>query len=116
MNNVDIAQICHEANRAYCMTLGDNSQPAWEDAPEWQKQSAMNGVNFHLDNPDASPEQSHENWLAEKSRDGWRYGQEKDVEKKAHPCFMPYFQLPVEQRRKDAIFAAIVRACIAIPE
>ena len=111
MNNVDIAQICHEANRAYCKTLGDDSQPAWEDAPDWQKQSIINGVNFHMDNPKSTPEQSHENWLAEKVKQGWRYGTEKDAEKKSHPCFMPYFQLPTEQRRKDAIFVAIVRAC-----
>jgi hypothetical protein len=35
-----VARVCHEANRAYCQTLGDNSQPAWDDAPEWQKDSA----------------------------------------------------------------------------
>lgn len=26
----------HEANRLLCVALGDNSQPAWTDAPEWQ--------------------------------------------------------------------------------
>lgn len=31
-----IARMAHEANRAYCQALGDDSQPAWEDAPEWQ--------------------------------------------------------------------------------
>ena len=32
------------ANRAYCQMIGDNSQSTWEDAPEWQKQSARKGV------------------------------------------------------------------------
>jgi hypothetical protein len=27
-----IARVAHEVNRAYCQALGDQSQPAWEDA------------------------------------------------------------------------------------
>ena len=60
MNNVFIAEVCHEANRAYCRTLGDFSQPAWVDAPEWQRNSAINGVNFHVDNPGSLPSASHD--------------------------------------------------------
>lgn len=103
-----IPRVAHEVNRAYCASLGDASQPAWEDAPEWQRQSAINGVLFHKANPEASPAASHESWLAEKERDGWRYGQVKDPEKKEHPCFLPYDQLPQEQRAKDYIFKAVV--------
>ena len=35
-----IARVCHEVNRAYCQALGDDSQPTWEEAPEWQRASA----------------------------------------------------------------------------
>lgn len=56
-NNVEmIAKICHEANRAYCQALGDNSQVPWGEAPDWQKQSAVKGVEFHLSNPEAPPQ------------------------------------------------------------
>lgn len=107
-----IARVCHEANRAYCATIGDNSQPAWEDAPDWQKQSAIVGVKFNLAalerGEDPTPEASHESWLAEKERDGWKYGPVKDAEKKEHPCFVPYEKLPFEQRLKDHIFGSIV--------
>jgi len=34
----------------------------------------------------------------------------KDPEKKQHPCFVPYDELPIQQRRKDALFVSIVRA------
>lgn len=105
-----IAKVCHEANRAYCAGLGDNSQPAWEEAPEWQRNSAINGVNHALTSPAAMPSDSHESWLAEKRAAGWRYGPVKDPEKKEHPCFVPYEQLPDEQKRKDALFLAVVRA------
>jgi hypothetical protein len=108
MKKEEIAKVCHETNRAYCETIGDNSQPKWEDAPEWQKQSAINGVKFHLNNPTAKPSDSHNSWLKEKEADGWKYGIIKDPEKKEHPCFVPYEQLPVEQQKKDALFIAVI--------
>ncbi len=104
----DIARLCHMANRAYCQRIGDNSQPDWEDAPDWQKNSAIDGVKFRLMNPLSTPEQSHENWLRDKERDGWKYGPVKDPAKKEHPCFVPYSMLPEDQRAKDHIFVAVV--------
>jgi hypothetical protein len=106
----EIAQVCHEANRAYCATLGDHSQVPWADAPQWQKDSAVTGVQFCLANPDAPASANHDSWLAEKERTGWRYGPVKDAEAKTHPCFVPYEALPFDQRRKDALFKAIVGA------
>lgn len=108
MQKLLIAQLAHQVNKAYCHSIGDNSQLDWEQAPEWQKQSAINGVQFHLDNPDATPESSHENWLKEKTEQGWEYGEVKDVEKKLHPCFLPYDELPQTQRSKDYIFKSII--------
>ncbi len=107
---IDIAAVCHQANKAYCETIGDLSQPRWADAPQWQKDSAVAGVQFCLANPDAPPSANHESWLEEKRRTGWRYGEVKDAEAKTHPCFVPYDDLPVAQRRKDALFKAIVGA------
>lgn len=112
MNIKEIARLCHEVNRAYCEALGDNSQKPWEDAPDWQRQSAMHGVIFHQDNPNAGPSASHESWLKEKEASGWKYGPVKDESKREHPCFVPYDQLPAEQRAKDYIFKAICRTCL----
>jgi hypothetical protein len=104
------ARAAHEANRAYCAALGDTSQPPWEQAPEWQRSSAINGVFGVLNNN--TPEQSHESWLAEKAANGWKYGPVKDPDKKEHPCFVPYAELPPEQRAKDSIFVTVVRAMV----
>ena len=109
-DNTSIAIVCHDANRAYCATIGDDSQVAWADAPDWQKDSAIKGVSFCLDNPDAPASANHESWLEVKRADGWTYGPVKDAEKKEHPCFIPYEGLPVEQQKKDALFKAIVAA------
>lgn len=107
-----IARVCHEVNRAYCASLGDTSQASWEDAPEWQRKSAITGVEFTLANPNAKPSNSHESWLAEKERDGWKLGPVKDPIAKEHPCFVPYEQLPAEQKAKDYLFQAVVRALV----
>lgn len=108
MTPEQIAKVAHEVNRAYCLALGDTSQVAWEDAPQWQRDSAINGVNFHLANPTAGPDHSHNEWLKEKQEAGWKYGPVKDAEKKEHPCFVPYEELPVEQQAKDYLFRAVV--------
>jgi RyR domain len=113
MNTADVARVCHEANRAYCQTLGDTSQVPWDEAPDWQRTSAENGVKFKIANPESTPENSHENWLREKETDGWKYGEVKDAEAKTHPCFVAYGDLPVEQRVKDAIFQGIVSAFLS---
>lgn len=105
-----IAQVAHELNRAYCQAIGDNTQPSWEDAPQWQKDSAITGVQFHLVNPDATPENSHESWLKQKTEDGWKYGPVKNPETKEHPCFVPYSELPAEQRAKDYIFRQTIHS------
>lgn len=102
------ARAAHEANRAYCLALGDTSQLPWDDAPEWQRSSARKGVESVL--VGNGPEQVHESWLQEKRVNGWRYGPVKDPERREHPCFVPYADLPEAQKRKDHIFVAVVRA------
>jgi RyR domain len=103
-----IAKICHQANKAYCESIGDNSQLDWEQAPEWQRQSAINGVKFNLENRESPASASHDNWLKEKFNEGWIYGIKKDVDKKEHPCCVPYEELPEEQKTKDLLFKNIV--------
>lgn len=103
----DVARLAHNVNKAYCESIGDMSQVAWEDAPEWQKKSARDGVMFHINN-NVTPEQSHENWMKARLEDGWVYGEVKDQEKKTHPCLVPYAELPPAQRTKDYLFKGVV--------
>lgn len=103
------AATAHEANRAYCQSIGDNSLVPWVDTPEEIRRSARDGVRFVWDGT-KTPEQSHENWLKFKEADGWHYGPTKDPLRKTHPAFLPYKELPEEQRIKDHIFRSVVLA------
>ena len=111
---VAIAKVCHEANRAWSDHLGDEPQPKWEDATDWQRSSTIHGVEFHWSalkyGAQTSPRQSHVNWLKEMEALGWKYGPVKDPEKREHPCFVPWEELPEAQRVKDYLFLSIVEA------
>ncbi len=105
------AHAAHEVIRAYCRTLGDHSQEGWDDAPDWQRRSARDGVLLVItDNP--TPEQTHANWSRHKIADGWKLGPVKDAEKKEHPCLVPYAELPAEQQIKDALFTMTVKGML----
>jgi hypothetical protein len=105
-----IAKTCHEANRVWCQANGDFTQKHWSDAEQWQRDSAIMGVKFRLENPNAKHDAQHKAWMEDKINNGWAYGDVKDTIKKTHPCLVPYELLPVFQQKKDALFCAIVDA------
>lgn len=114
MTNYEIGRIAHEVNRAYCAAIGDSSQLSWEEAPQWQRDSAMAGVEANrTGNPSAA--QNHQNWYDHKLADGWKYGPVKDERIKQHPCMVSYDELPPAQKVKDALFRAAVRAALGKP-
>ncbi|QFY14483.1 hypothetical protein GBF35_25855 [Nonomuraea phyllanthi] len=103
-----IARVCHEANRVLQIAAGEEPSPHWPDAPDWQQESAIKGVEAALSG--ATPQHLHESWCAAKLADGWTYGPVKDAAARTHPCLVPYGDLPEAQRVKDHLFHAIVRA------
>lgn len=105
----EIARVCHEVNRAYCQSIGDDSQPIWDEAPGWLRDSLLLGVKLHTEG-DHGPEASHESWLNHKKAEGWVYGEVKDPAAKTHPCCVPFDELPTDQKSKDFIFRAVVHA------
>lgn len=80
---VKIANIAHQVNKAYCESIGDFSQPDWKNTPEWQKQSAFNGIKYYLN-------------------------EVENLDKKPYPCLVPYDQLSTEQKTKNCLFKAVV--------
>lgn len=108
-----IARVCHEANRAWCEVNGDTSQHPWMHTRPEIRASAIAGVNHILANPNATPEESHAEWMRYKLAEGWTVGPVKDVAEKVHPNLVPYDQLPPAERAKDRIFRAVILAVTA---
>lgn len=107
---LNIAKVCHEANKAWCEANNDYSQWSWDEAEQWQRDSAIKGVEFALANPDAGHDAQHNAWMKDKLDNGWQYGTTKDPVSKLHPCLVAFEELPIFQQKKDALFLAIVNA------
>lgn len=54
-----------------------------------------------------SPEELHGSWMQAYVEMGWKYGPERDPERKLHPDLVPYSQLGQLERDKDAVFVAL---------
>lgn len=119
---------CHSAWYAYAvLALGEPGEP-WDAAPEWQRESIRDGVRFwdlwartyerqvaqatcSEEVRDNFAKASHTNWVDHKMREGWTYGEVKDVETKQHPCLVKYEALPEAQKKKDR---AVIQAYFAV--
>lgn len=107
-----IAKIAHEANRHYRAAIGEDRGEPWNALDEESQESTVEGVKAVYGNPDITPKESHENWMARKLAEGWTWGETKDLAFKTHPDLLPYEELPDAQKTKDALFLAICRALL----
>lgn len=58
---------------------------------------------------------SHENWAAQRLKDGWTYGAERDDERKQHPCLIPYEELEESEKKYDRVLAEeVIKALLAL--
>ena len=114
MDILGIAKVCHEANKALCEATGDFSQPSWLVAEEWQRVSAINGVEYFIADPNAPDSAQHDAWMKDKLAAGWTFGVEKDAIDKRHPCLVPFEDLPSEQQAKDTLFKAVCKSLLPL--
>jgi len=110
LNELGIAQVVHEINSIFCKAIGDNSHVSWDELSTELKESILAGVAFHTNYSSATAAEGHERWLETKRKQGYKYGPVKNEEKCEHPCFLPFVDLPKEQKAKDHIFKAVVNS------
>ena len=100
----------HEAMRAWQKANRQAPAPPWSRAPKWMKEASVASVSWRINNPNATASAQHDQWMAQKRADGWKFGKTKDANKKTHPMMIPYRSLPLFERRKDALMNAVVDA------
>jgi hypothetical protein len=110
MQLIDIARVCYDTNRSFCIANGDVVPPAWEDAQETAVAGYLKGVEFRIGNPMSPASAQHDLWCRARTAEGWIYGPVKDEETQQHPNLVPYTALPLAQRLKDTLFKNIVVA------
>jgi hypothetical protein len=101
-----IARVCHEANCAYCLAIGDPAFSSWNTLDEGYRHSVRAGVKAAQEG--ATPRASHAAWMKERLSNGWAYGPVLDREAHVHPNLVPYDELPDAQKKKDEIFILLV--------
>lgn len=80
----------------------------WEEIPEERRQSMYHCIDKVLENPTITGEEMHVEWMNEKLKDGYVYGEVTDREKKTHACLIPYEKLDVLQKLKDDLVIQVV--------
>ncbi len=105
-----ISRTVHEALRGWAAAHGQHDIPGWDEAEDWMHVSTRESVRHALEHGGADGRSQHDQWLFQKTRDGWRHGPVKDAAARTHPLMIPYDQLPDWERRKDALINALARA------
>ena len=60
-------------------------------------------------------EQVHDVWSQGRIAEGWTYGEERNDQKKTHPCLIPYADLPDSEREYDRATAfATLKLIVAL--
>ena len=107
-----IAEFCHEVNRSYCKMVGDTPQVPWDELPQELKASVITAIRYVQESPNVTPKEMHEKWMDDKKKNGWKFGDDKDIENKKHPCMRPFEELPIWQKHKDDLFIHSARTAI----
>ena len=89
-----IARVAWEANRALQAEDGDvYIDEPWDAAPEWRQQLCTATVGAVRAGLVQTAGQAHEFWMTQMVMEGWRWGAEKDPERKRHPSLVPWADL-----------------------
>ena len=107
--NVEIAKICHEANRQYCIDNQLKTHAKWDELPLIIQNSIVAGVVDVIADPKITPTELHFKWCEYKEAEDWTKGDVKDLEAKTHPNLVKFKKLPDAEKRKVVLFITTVR-------
>ena len=124
-----VAQAIHENYRATKMKGSRTDDPAmapWEKLPDMFKESNLQQADdilnklrrigctiektegrevvkmtFTKDQIEVMAEMEHARWTIERFLDGWKQGENRDVDNKINPYLVPWTELPEEAREWD---------------
>ncbi len=94
----DLAEDYKQANRAQARDIGNKLTDAGCTV------APRTGAGVELDDDpllETLAEQEHERWRAERTAQGWTWGEQRDDEAKHHPSLVPWERLPEEEKDKD---------------
>jgi hypothetical protein len=106
-----IAKACHEVHNVLCKNSGQKVTP-WEEKSEEHRETVKNSVKKILSGIIQSPQEAHMNFVFQKRKDGWVYGERHSNRKKVSPRLCDWNDLPEVERQKEEYFFAVASSFI----
>lgn len=108
----DLPDDFKEANRAQADCLAERlSAFGYRIAPltDWEAER----FEFSAEEIEGMSRMEHERWCAERHRQGWKHGADRDDDRKLHPDLVPWEGLSEEAREKDRVMVRDLPAFLA---
>lgn len=89
-----VARVCWEANRQLQIADGEvYFDEPWDAAPEWRKKITVGTVTLVQSGIITGPGEAHEHWAHSMRLMEWKWGADKDPERRLHPSLVPWEEL-----------------------
>jgi hypothetical protein len=90
-------------------------EPWWWREGAFRKQFIATIERICAPGYETTPEAEHDSWWRAYEKMGWRYGPIRDVVAKTHPDMVPFDELPIAEREKDAVFLDLCAIAAKFP-
>ena len=104
---LQLAKACHNIHNVVCLNNGMQVIP-WEEKSEKHHKVVINSIDKILKGKINSPEESHDNFVAKKEKDGWIYGEKFSTKNKTNPRLCNFNELEGPEKEKEDFFFALV--------
>ena len=110
MSKETITELVYESARLEAIWSKRSIVPEkWQDRDEKFRNQMIDIVEKYLTMEQLpTPEEAHNSWNEAYLKMGWVWGEKRDTDKKTHPDLLAFYDLPQDERDKDAIFLALV--------
>lgn len=106
-----IARACHEVHSVFCKNNGFKVT-SWDEKSEEHQQTVINSVKKIVKGVIKSPQEAHTNFVFQKRKDGWNYGEKHSERKKTSPRLCDWNELPAIERQKEEFFFAVASSFV----
>ncbi len=81
----------------------------WDELPDIYQKVEVAVVAFRFSDPGADSRSSHQTWMNQLIKSGYKWGEKNSIVDKTHSFLVPYDQLPYEKRLGNAIIDSVMK-------
>jgi hypothetical protein len=105
LNLDEIAKICHNTHVRYCSNMNLKGMTlSWNDVQENHKNIIKDSLQKIINGEIKNPKESHNNFVKQKEKEGWVYGEDYSLEDKINPRLTDFENLSINDKVKEILF------------